>query len=1118
MRHCKILVKCKFKLKYLEAMIRARPHVINWFASALALLLMSVSSPATLLPDARNVSLPVQLSEGSISVKIPAGAASCVVEVRPVNNQRWYRWSTLLPSGKPALSTLSIPKSLQGASWRATATVSDAKAALFSKTHRFPDSFYQGLTRFSRTPAAGHASGYIASVPVTSLGRTASITQVVDRLVATPVPMVTSSSTTASAGNAPVQSTPQPEEADIWKIQGRTVYFFNQLRGLQVIDLSNPSTPQMTASLRLPAVGQDLYVLPSSDAESTQVVLLTRSLEETNNFTDVVLVRIMGSVAEVVSKSQVAGWLADSRMTGNRLYVLTSSWAQNTSNSTLNEITFQKDGTQQSGASFNLENASGGLISAGAGWLSVASNARDDWSRSNVTLFSLSETGAKQLTPSPIACSGRVYDKFKVSLQNEVLTIVSQRFSATQDGWRWEPVTLVENYDSLGNPLSKPLEVIRGEELYATRFLPGKLYLVTAVQTDPLWVIDLSDRFAPAIAGHVEVPGFSTYIEPVGDDGRFLFTIGLEAGKVAASLFDVSEVSKPELKSRVYVSESGTGFSEAVYDEKALKVLPEDGLVLVPFSGWRPSPQDSNTSSFVRLVDLNLQNGGSLNLRGRLNHAFAPRRATLLDGYLASISQKELITADITDRDHPALLAQVGLAWPVNQVLRKDQFILQVGDGSNAGWTGETAALRITKSDALDAPLADIDLGEGTVQDATIKGSRLYVLRKKWGSPSEPLPYHILGSAVIPRKASPSELILDVYDASSLPSLSLLGSASSSADASTVTSKIGSLTWISDTIVAVISQPQIWSFGWEPPILMWPGALYAMRTALADSSATGMTFAGASLQSMPVARSERPQPAVVRAFDVTNATSPVALKPITLPSTHSTMLTATAGGDGLLVYGYGEGPSLWKNQKWPQNREQPVSCVHKLGLVDFATPNSPVVRASVILPGRLFAVSEVSRTGFLVFTESLSAANSTETPSRQAQVSSVDYPAVTLIVSKKLKLEASIAAEGRSLFVTDDTGAQRSQLNDLGQWVESQAFPLPFQPNEIAVKDQDLLGISGDQIQKVSWKESSPGVQSWKARIWVPALRLLPGEGQSLYAPQGDYGVQFYRPEPSAAP
>jgi hypothetical protein len=869
-------------------------------------------------------------------------------------------------------------------------------------------------------------------------------------------------------------------------------------------------------------------VLPAADPSEALVVLLTRSYQESGAGTEVLTVRVSGSTAGVVAISQLPGWLSDSRMIGDRLYVLTSDWTASGPSSALREIEVLPDGIQRGTGSFKLPSAGGGgLISAGGAWLAVSYSDVRDWTHSNVALFGVGETGASPLTTTPIRCAGQVYDKFKVSLENGTLTVVSQRYDSAPGavgGWRFEPVTVVENFDSKGSALSKPLEVIRGENLYASRFVPGKLYLVTAVQSDPLWVIDLKNPARPEVLGHVEVPGFSTYIEPVGEDGTQLFTIGLEDGKVAASLFDVSDVTKPALKSRVYVSDEGGGFSEAVYDEKALKVLPEDGLVLVPFSGWRQGVENGEKSSFVRLLDLSLLDGGSLVQRGRLDHAFAPRRAMLLDGVLTSISQKELVTADITDRDKPAVLAEVGLAWPVNQILRQDSYLLQIGDGANSGWTGETASLRVTKAASPDTVITDMDLGEGSVQDAVLRGGKLCVLRKKWGSPEEPPPYHIMGSSVVARRAAASELVLDVYDVSSLPAVTFLGSAVSKADAGTVTSKIGSLLWISDTVVGVVTQPRVWSFGWEPPVLMGRDALSAIRNSLAgsevSSGALGAAVKAAVMDALPYfpkPRSERSQPAVVRAFDVSDPAVPVALSPLTLAGTQAMMLTATAAGDGLLVYGYGESPAVWRNGKWPQDREQPVTCTHRLGIADFATPSKPVLRAPLILPGRLFAATEVSRTGILAFTESVSAASTSDSPVREVKVSTVAHPTVTEFASRKVGPRAFVAAEGRALFVAEESVAQRAVLNDLGLWLEGVGLPLPFQPVDIAVKDQELLGVSGDRLVRASWKATGAGVDQWQARIWVPAARLLSGDDRSIYAPQGDFGVQVYVPAPLAS-
>src|SRR5262249_9884899 len=44
-------------------------------------------------------------------------------------------------------------------------------------------------------------------------------------------------------------------ESDIWQIDGDRLYFFNQYRGLQVIDITSPDTATVLGTLELPAAG-----------------------------------------------------------------------------------------------------------------------------------------------------------------------------------------------------------------------------------------------------------------------------------------------------------------------------------------------------------------------------------------------------------------------------------------------------------------------------------------------------------------------------------------------------------------------------------------------------------------------------------------------------------------------------------------------------------------------------------------------------------------------------------------------------------------------------------------------------------------------------------------------
>ena len=61
-------------------------------------------------------------------------------------------------------------------------------------------------------------------------------------------------------------------ESDIWQIRGSTLYFFNQYRGLQIIDVTQPDAPNILGMLPLSGLGEQMYLLGDS-----YVVLLVTS-------------------------------------------------------------------------------------------------------------------------------------------------------------------------------------------------------------------------------------------------------------------------------------------------------------------------------------------------------------------------------------------------------------------------------------------------------------------------------------------------------------------------------------------------------------------------------------------------------------------------------------------------------------------------------------------------------------------------------------------------------------------------------------------------------------------------------------------------------------------------
>ena len=82
------------------------------------------------------------------------------------------------------------------------------------------------------------------------------------------------------------------------------------------------------------------------------------------------------------------------------------------------------------------------------------------------------------------------------------------------------------------------------ERIYSARFIQDKGYLVTFRQTDPFYVLDLSNPRKPEIKGELKIPGYSSYLHPISKDR--ILGVGKEGSKVKVSLFDVSSPSNPK--------------------------------------------------------------------------------------------------------------------------------------------------------------------------------------------------------------------------------------------------------------------------------------------------------------------------------------------------------------------------------------------------------------------------------------------------------------------------------------------------------------------------------------------------------------------------------------------
>lgn len=566
-----------------------------------------------------------------------------------------------------------------------------------------PDYFYSGASNFEGQPAS---DGVVAGT---------SYFRVLGDSFAT---LDTAINVSPVAGGNPPRAV---LESDIWKLEGDTLYFFNQLRGLQVIDVSRPDEPRVTGTLPLSAAGEQMYVL-----NDQHVVLLARDGCSWSSTSDsrVIIVEIVGGIPVQVAAIPVSGSICESRVVGSGLYVASRAYRY---------AAATNSGVWESGtvvASYDLAdprhpvarstewiaNGYNAVVAATERFLFVAREPDSNSNReSPVSVFDISQPDGTMALVSTIRPAGRVNDKFKLNLSGDILSVVSETGG---------PATFVETF-SLANPGAPAklgvLKIIEGETLYATRFDGERLYAVTFRQVDPLWLVDLTDPRAPRITGELQVPGFSTYLAPLGDR---LLAIGRDTTsgwKTTVSLFDVADPGKPGLLNRVDLG-SSYSYSEANDDEKALGLFPEQGLILVPFTTYA----SNRTIQAVQLIDLHPD---SLKLRGRIEHPIQPRRATVHRDRILSLSGRELLSVDATDRDHPVVRATTLLSWPVDQVFLSGDFLIELSRAEAGG-----PVLRIAATGSPDQVLGRVVLTNLPFLGATHKEGRLYVAQ---GTPSE---------------------------------------------------------------------------------------------------------------------------------------------------------------------------------------------------------------------------------------------------------------------------------------------------------------------------------------------------------------------------------------------
>lgn len=159
------------------------------------------------------------------------------------------------------------------------------------------------------------------------------------------------------------------------------------------------------------------------------------------------------------------------------------------------------------------------------------------------------------------------------------------------------------------------------ERIYSARFVADKGYVVTFRQTDPFYVIDMSDPKNPALKGELKIPGYSSYLHPIDKDR--IVGVGKEGSNVKISLFNVSDPSNPTEASKYVLTDY---WSDVLNTHHAFLMDTKHEIFFMPGSkGGYVLSYKNNELKLIKAV-------GDINAR----------RALYLDDYLYVVGDNKI--------------------------------------------------------------------------------------------------------------------------------------------------------------------------------------------------------------------------------------------------------------------------------------------------------------------------------------------------------------------------------------------------------------------------------------------------------------------------------------------
>lgn len=349
----------------------------------------------------------------------------------------------------------------------------------------------------------------------------------------------------------------------------------------------------------------------------------------------------------------------------------------------------------------------------------------------HVTYVDISDAHGILQERDSIDVDGQTWDKNALNEFNGTFRLATQKYDGKSSGTL--TVLDVSNPDDIQQLSSLDIVLPQLEYITASRFDGERGYVVTAQSTDPLFVMDLSNPAQPRLAGHVVMPGQLQHLETLGDRIVAFGQDNSDAGtwRFAVSLFDVSDMDAPTLLDREIIGDGGYSWSNATWDDKSFTLLPDEGLIAVPFTAY-----DENwaVTGGVQLLDFDDQ---TVTVRGMVSHPGYVTRVRPVNGRLASLSDTNLLMINDSNRDKPSITADLTLTDYVTDYLPMGDIGVQLVTPSYYWYSSTTAmgSLRLVDNsnpDELNTFKGQVEMPMYDGQLVRLSDSRVGLLRNAY--------------------------------------------------------------------------------------------------------------------------------------------------------------------------------------------------------------------------------------------------------------------------------------------------------------------------------------------------------------------------------------------------